>query len=869
MTSLRAFARPAAAALSVIAATAAISTTAIAQYPSTPIIGRDSVTVIAGIDYQAGSFQRKLLGDNYRDEWTTSIRVPVLDLKNFAGGLSPTKIGGGLQTKSLRFVAPDSSEWVFRSVHKGSNVLSKEWDHTLVKAIVVDYGSASHPVSNIPAAVLLDKAMLLHPSPRLAIMPDDPSLGEFRKEFAGMLGTIEEYPRVPKSGVAFAGAKEIIDGDELLEKINKDPSNQIDARALLTARLMDYFLGDNDRHPLQWKWARLNNKDSGLWEPIGRDRDKVFVSYEGMLGSLARKGVPSLTVYKPVYSAPAAIFANALEFDRRTLGSLDKRVWDSVATSLTNMLSDAQIDAAMATLPPEYARGSQEIASVMKARRNGLRAAAARYYRDLAGIVDVHATDADDMARIVRNADGSVDVALSSGKTGTYYSRRFVPSETKEIRVYLHDGNDSAIVSGISRASIHTRVIGGNGTNSFVEHSRVGSDDRPTHFLDAGTVTGVSYAIDSVAEKANEDMALNERYNRRPWLAAYDTLIPPQRDQGVVFMPTAKINSGRGLGYVPRIGFQRYTYGFRDVPYSSLLKADIGYALKHKGFSSNIFADKRFESTQMHVPVSVQLSQLEIVEFRGFGNNVADSRDPFYEVRQFQRNFRPAIGYSFNPLSDISVGPIVRYTTTNTPSNRFITQLNPYGTGTFGQAGAQLKMHYETRYKPDTLKPRGVFDFTGTGYPGAWDVKKPYESIDGYAAAYLTVPIPKKPVIVLRGGGKKLFGDFPYFDAAFLGGSNTLRAEERQRFAGDASIFGNAELRFPLAQFPFILPLDVGLIGFTDVGRVYVDGDSPGGWHSAAGGGLWIGVLNPRTNFNILFTNNKDRRVTTSIGFAY
>lgn len=848
---------------------AACSVSANAQSASTAVIGRESVTVVAGPDYQAGGFHRKLLGDNYREVWLAPIKVPVLDLKNFAGGLTPTKLGGGQQTQSVRFVAPDSSEWVFRSVHKGSRVLSKQFDHTVVSYIFHDYGSASHPTANIPAAVLLGKANLLHPTPRLAIMPDDPALGEFRKQFAGMLGTIEEYPHVPKGGKAFADAKDIIDSDELLEKINKDPSEQIDARALLTARLMDFFLGDNDRHPLQWKWARLNSKESGPWVPIGRDRDKVFVSYGGMIGSLARIALPSLISYKPTYPAPTAIFANALEFDRRLLSPLDKYVWDSVAVSLTNMLSDSQIDAAMKMLPPQYAPTSRAIADKMRARRDGLRAAAAHYYGLLATVPDIHGTDADDLARVVRNADGSVDVALSSQKTGTYFSRRFVPADTREIRVYLHDGNDSAIVSGTAPASIHTRVIGGNGTNTFVEHSRVGNDGNPTHFLDAGTVTGVSYAVDSVALKANEDDALNHRFDRLPWLAAYDTLIPPQRDYGVSFKPTAKINSGRGLGWVPRVGFQRTTFGFRDVPYSSLLKADIGYAIKHRGFSSNIFADKRFERTQVHVPVSAQLSQIEIVEFRGFGNNVADSRDKFYEVRQFQRNFRPAVGFSFNPVSDISIGPIVRYTTTDSVKNRFISQSNPYGTGSFGQVGAQVKMHFDSRYKPDTLKPRGILDLTGTGYPASWDVKSAYESIDGYAAAFLTIPIVKKPVIALRAGGKKLFGDFPYFDAAFIGGSSSLRAEERQRFAGDASIYGNAELRVPIAQFPLILPLDVGLIGFTDAGRVYVDGNSPGGWHTAAGGGLWIGLLNPGTNFNILFTNNKERRVTTSIGFAY
>ena len=263
---------------------AGLSRPALGQSPSTAVIGTDSVTVAAGPDYAAGSSHRKLLGDNYRDVWTTPIKVPVLDLKHFAGGLTPTKLGGGQQTKSVRFVAPDSSEWVFRSVHKGARVLSKQFDHTIVAYIFHDYGSASHPAGNLPAAVLLTDAGALHPTPRLAVMPDDPALGKFRKEFAGMLGTIEEYPSVPKDGAAFADAKDIIDSDKLLEKINKDPGEKVDARALLTVRLMDFFLGDNDRHPGQWKWARLGKKGDSPWVPIGRDRDKVFVSYGGMIG---------------------------------------------------------------------------------------------------------------------------------------------------------------------------------------------------------------------------------------------------------------------------------------------------------------------------------------------------------------------------------------------------------------------------------------------------------------------------------------------------------------------------------------------------------------------------------------------------------
>jgi hypothetical protein len=124
-------------------------------------------------------------------------------------------------------------------------------------------------------------------------------------------------------------------------------------------------------------------------------------------------------------------------------------------------------------------------------------------------------------------------------------------------------------------------------------------------------------------------------------------------------------------------------------------------------------------------------------------------------------------------------------------------------------------------------------------------------------------------VLALRAGGKKLFGDFPYFDAAFVGGSSSLRTEERHRYAGDASLYGTSELRVPVAKFPLILPLDVGLIGFLDVAKVYVDGASPGGWHKGVGGGFWVGFINPGASLNVLITNNSQRRIISSFGFAF
>jgi hypothetical protein len=82
-------------------------------------------------------------------------------------------------------------------------------------------------------------------------------------------------------------------------------------------------------------------------------------------------------------------------------------------------------------------------------------------------------------------------------------------------------------------------------------------------------------------------------------------------------------------------------------------------------------------------------------------------------------------------------------------------------------------------------------------------------------------------------------------------------------------LYGTAELRIPIASFPFILPLNTGIFGFADAGRVYMNGKSPGDWHSGLGGGLWLGVLKPSTSISLTFTNNRDRRMMIGTGFVF
>jgi hemolysin activation/secretion protein len=97
--------------------------------------------------------------------------------------------------------------------------------------------------------------------------------------------------------------------------------------------------------------------------------------------------------------------------------------------------------------------------------------------------------------------------------------------------------------------------------------------------------------------------------------------------------------------------------------------------------------------------------------------------------------------------------------------------------------------------------------------------------------------------LALRAGGVAAWGDFPAWDAAAVGGRRSLRGFTFGRYAGDRAAYGGAELRAPVGEVELIMRGELGVFALVDAGRVWLDGASPGGWHTGYGGGLWFDTL--------------------------
>lgn len=816
--------------------------------------------VAAGERYRARSLFRLLLGSDYRKLWVKPLKLGFLDLKTEAGGLTPVMRVGGHQTKGLAFMGADGRSYTFRGVDKDPTaVLPPYLEGTIADRLAQDQISSSHPAAPVVVGPIMEAAGVLHTKERLVIMPDDPALGEFRAEFAGLLGTLQEYPTpVSDTSPGIIGATEILNYIEMWERLEASPTDRVDSRAFLRARLADLFIGDWDRHRKQWRWAKIPGKH--LWQPLPEDRDQAFCRYDGLFLFIARYSFPFILNFGEKYSGIEGMTFGGWDLDRYLLTDLERPAWEAVATNLKARLTDSVIEKAVQRLPPEYyLLDGARLESDLKKRRDYLLEVADRYYHHLAREVDIHMTDQEELAEVVQIDDNTTEVRISlrpadgdNSAPTPYYQRRFHRDETREIRLYLRGGDDKVISRGGQRNRIIFRVIGGPGQDTV--------DDSKGGGLRISDSTGKLKMIPGPGTILDKRKYVPPPANpRAPWA--------PPRDWGQRTIPVLWFGGGPDVGAFLGAGFSTKIYGFRRHPFSSHHTVRAGYATIPKRFRVDYQGEFHLENSGTFFNVSARASGFEILRFYGFGNETSsEGPDDFYKVEQEQ--------YSLNfslmvPLADslfFSVGPTWKHSSTNLEHDRLIRATRPYGTEEFNQLGIRTGLHFEKKNYPIGATRGLLISLEGRYFPKFWSVKSGFGDVRGYASAFLTASsIPLEPTLALRIGGKKVFGTYPFQEAAFIGGGgltgtgSTVRGFRAQRFSGDSALYGNLELRFRLSDIYLFLPGEMGLFGLGDVGRVFLDGEKSNKWHSAVGGGIWFTFLERRYAFSIAVAKSDER----------
>lgn len=833
------------------------------------LVPGDTVMTRPARQYPAGTVQRWLLGDGYRDLWSLDIPVEVLDLSAYAGGLEPLRLGGGQQTQSIRFRGGDGLVYNFRSVDKDARRgLDPQLRKSLAADVMQDQISSLMPLSAMIVAELLDAVGLFHPQPRLVVMPDDPRLGEYREAFAGVLGWIELRPDEGEDDTpGFAGSERVVGSDRLYERLENEPDNLVDGRAYLKARYIDFLVGDWDRHPDQWRWAgfpdTIGARDVTLFQPVPRDRDWALARLDGLIQTVASLPYPQYVGFSRDFPDPFAASWNGRGLDRRLLSQLDSTDFAEVAREVHSALGRDVIEAAVTKLPaPYYAAVGATIEASLEHRRDGLPDFAERYYDLLARWVDVDATDDGELVEIERLDGGSTRLTIFDLQDGIprsepYFRRTFRPSHTDEIRVYAHGGDDRIEISGVEGAPIEVRIVGGGGDDTVDDRTDGSGVHVYDHRGDNRFDLGSSATLDTSEWDAPEDPAAEQHGAR-------------SRDWGSAWLPLPAVSFDPDNGLAVGVTASRLGFGFRRHPWAERLGLSVSISTATWRPNVGIEYESRTGDPRLRTRSRIRWIGSRTDRFYGFGNSSsAAGDDDLFRARRSELLLSASLVVDAAPGLSLSIGPGFRSFRPEANEGTVIAAADPYGYGNFEYVDAVAELELDRRDDPRRPRAGAHLIVRAAASPAVLDVEAPFGWVDAIAATYLSSDeLPLSPTLALRVQGRRTLGDYPYFAAASLGGGQNLRGFRDDRFLGDTSLSTSVELRGTLDRFFVLFPGRVGLIALMDTGRVWFDGESSSTWHTGVGGGVWVTLVEEYTA-SVVYARGDQNTLYLTLGLPF
>jgi hypothetical protein len=260
-----------------------------------------------------------------------------------------------------------------------------------------------------------------------------------------------------------------------------------------------------------------------------------------------------------------------------------------------------------------------------------------------------------------------------------------------------------------------------------------------------------------------------------------------------------------------------------------------------------------------------KVSHLEDFRFHGLGNLSPDADAIAGEVVHLSQalletrlRYRPVDGVV------LGLGPIFEHLDPD-PDQAALLRIPESARDAYGKVGLTAGLELDT--EPGRTFGDGGFQLSVEGrlFPEVWDLEAPFGQLRAEAIGY--APLPGRTVLAARAGGAQLWGEAPLLEHVALGGSRTLRGFQFQRFTGDAMAYGGVELRTVLTRARLIVRGDLGMLAFTDVGRVFVDGRSEGNWQTGYGVGVWFESLG--STVSATYAQGEDHRLYLKLGLPY
>lgn len=801
-----------------------------AQAPVT----RDSVTLIPGPQFSTTSWIRWLgtpmFGPRYRDLWRTPITLPVLDMGATAGGLTLSGHGVGRFSELIYLSGGDGSNWIFYPLDRTEphsfppDILPE----AVSEGLVADLTSGRNPAGPLVAAALAEAAGVPNQEGWLVAVPPGSGLhlaesGDSAR--AGYLLRGDPVGQTDSTGPAAEGT--VLTALAFLHRIRSHPAERVDARAVLLATLFNIYVGNLNPRFIEWRWQASVSGSDVLWSPLGTFRATALSRYNGIVTNVWRPLSPDLTSFGGHYPHSLAGDSDQRSAYRFLLGSLGRGAWDSVAAELQARLTDSVIEAAVSRMPAAYqARLGPQVASDLKQRRDRLPQAVGRTFEQIRGDAEIYATTQSERVILAWAGADSLEVRIGDREPAPLLAH-----ETRRVTLFLGTGSDTVEVVGSPGRAPEIRVVPLPGESLFV----TGPGDRRalTVFGKSATVSSDRPADTRIRSKALDDP-----------LASIDSTGEVRNDVPRTVHPTGWFTITSGIGVLVGAGIVRTDWSGEARPYRNKIVLRAGYGSDSKKGVVEFLGDFRFEDSPLQLHVEAVASGVGAVYFYGYGNETpGDSTNAYYRAGRDLYGLAPFLRL---PLSDkVKVAAGLELKSVNTPldSNLYIGLAQPYGAPAFGQAGFTGEISFDTRDVRGAPRKGVHATVTGGWYPWVKDGSGDFTTVSSSVATYLTPHWWRAMTVATRVGGTTTAGSVPYYEAAFVGGGHTIRGLPQGRYEGQHALYGNLDLRLRVTQIQFVLPWDFGIVGFGDVGRVWVAGEESTVWHPSFGGGFWAALL--------------------------
>lgn len=112
--------------------------------------------------------------------------------------------------------------------------------------------------------------------------------------------------------------------------------------------------------------------------------------------------------------------------------------------------------------------------------------------------------------------------------------------------------------------------------------------------------------------------------------------------------------------------------------------------------------------------------------------------------------------------------------------------------------------------------------------------------------------------------------NFEFYQGATLGADNGLRGYRNQRFNGKSAFVQSTDLRLNLRKVKTgLLPLNIGVFGGFDYGKVWVENKNSNKWNTSIGAGVFANAADMITAHLSAFNSDDGLRLAFKLGFGF